>query len=255
MLTSDSSPAIRNPTDADPPTVFVIDDDEATRASVAALVATMELSCKVFASAEEYLAADSHRRPGCLVLDLFLEGISGEELQQQLAKSSTPIPVVIISGYADVPTVVRCMENGAVTLIEKPCPDDAMVTAITKAIDFDREQLYLSERLQKLQLIEKVLAEREREVLNRVIDGCLNKKIARDLKVSERTVENVRSRLMQKFEAENATDLAAKYTELKLLRKFAHRLSPLSGPHFSSTARTTESSPGDTSSQEPIAKP
>lgn len=225
------------PASPSPPTVFVVDDDESTRKSVNALTSAVGLRCLTFASAEEYLQAEHSRRPGCLVLDLVLDGLSGVQLLEKLAASPTPIPVVVISAYADVPTVVQCMEYGAVTLLEKPCEDKALVDAIERAITFDREQQRLKDRLQQLQSSEQVLVEREREVLNRVIDGRLNKKIARELNVSERTVENVRSRVMQKFDADNATELAAKYTELQLLRNLAHRISPLRGPNFIGSAQ------------------
>lgn len=210
---------------ASPTMVHIVDDNQVSADAIAALVATIGYRSKCFESAEAYLSMQQ-ARPACLVLDLVLGGMSGLDLQKRLSETQQAIPVVIISAFADVNTAVACMENGAVTLLEKPCEDDALLNAIQHAVQHGEEQAKLLKKLEKLQSIERILVPRERDVLGKVIKGSLNKQIARDLKVSERTIENVRSRLMKKFAADNATELAAKYTELNLLQSFAHRLSP-----------------------------
>lgn len=225
----------------EPATVFIVDDNQSTIDAVTVLCATVGLKCVGFTSAEAYLQARPVSRPGCLVLDVVLDGISGLDLQSELITSPTPIPIIMISAHADVSTAVRCMENGAITLLEKPCEDNALLDAIERAVRYDREQQRLRNRLEELESIEQILADRERAVLDRVIDGRLNKKIARDLNVSERTVENVRAKLMRKFQADNATELASKYTELHLLRDLAHRICPQRGPHYRSRLSSGQS--------------
>lgn len=157
-------------------TVYVVDDDSDSRNSVAALAKSLGLDCLTFSSAEEYLRSNPSARPACMVLDLVLDGIGGVELLQHLEDAPQPVPVIMITAYAEVSSVISCMEAGAMTLLEKPILTGKLSQAITQAIDFDREQLTLSDRLQKLQVVENILVDRERFVLRRIVAGRLNKK-------------------------------------------------------------------------------
>lgn len=218
------------------PTIYVVDGDKVSRDFVSTISNEIQAECKAFETAEQYLQQAVVSRPGCLVLELKLSGIGAMELQQTINQIPVPIPVVIHTAHAEVSTAVRSMENGAVAFIEKPCDPLRLTQSIQQAIDFDREQLVYHQRLNKLRLVEQGLVDRERRVIKGMIIGQLNKSIARDLDVSVRTIENVRSGLLQKFKANNSAELVSKYTELLLLSDLANRIkparNPMPRPHF-----------------------
>jgi FixJ family two-component response regulator len=189
------------------PTVFVVDDDPAARGSVAALVASHGLAVESFASAEEFLAAYDPARRGCLIADVRMAGMSGLDLQQHLAAKSSALPVIIITGFADIPMAVRAMQTGAVTFLEKPCADKELWQSIQVALDWE-EQAQL-DRQDRAEIIARraSLAPGEVEVLDRLLAGKANKLIAVELGLGLRTVELRRATLMKKMHADSLAEL------------------------------------------------
>lgn len=199
------------------PTVYIVDNDSSDRNAMAALAKSRGARCETFESAEQYLNKASDSRPGCLLLDHQLGGRSGLELQRKLNELGVTIPIVVVTGVADVRTVVQYFENGALSLIEKPFEPDNLGEAIDRAIGFDTRQRALADRLSKLNGFDQKLTSRERVVCDLVTQGTPNKAIARELNVSVRTVETVRAKVLQKFDAQNAAELSSKAQELRLL--------------------------------------
>jgi FixJ family two-component response regulator len=189
------------------PTVFVVDDDPAARGSVAALVASHGLKVESFGSAEEFLAARDPAQRGCLIADVRMAGMSGLELQERLAGRGDPLPVIIITGFADIPMAVRAMQAGAVTFLEKPCADQELWQSILAALDSE-EQAELS-RQQRANVIARheSLTPAEVDVLERILAGKPNKQMAAELGVGLRTVELRRATLMKKMRAESLPEL------------------------------------------------
>jgi FixJ family two-component response regulator len=189
------------------PTVFVVDDDPAARGSVAALVASHGLKVETFGSAEEFLAARDRAQPGCLIADVRMAGMSGLELQERLAAKGDPLPVIVITGFADIPMAVRAMQAGAITFLEKPCADNELWQSIQAALDSDdRVQANRQENADVLARRAN-LTPAEVDVLERLLAGKPNKQIAAELGVGLRTVELRRATIMKKMRAESLPDL------------------------------------------------
>jgi FixJ family two-component response regulator len=189
------------------PTVFVVDDDPAMRASLHWLIESVGLSVVTYNNAREFLEGYDPQRPGCLLLDVRMPDMSGLDLQAELVLRKIGLPIVIITGYAEVPMALRAMKAGALDFIEKPFSDQALLECIRKAIahdartrrvDFQRNSI--SSRLNRLTV-------RERDVMERVIVGKSNKVIAAELKLSTKTVEAHRSHVMEKMQAESLAEL------------------------------------------------
>jgi len=189
------------------PVVYVVDDDEAVRDSLRWLVESVGLRVRALESAAQFLREYDPDLPGCLVLDVRMPGESGLELQTQLAKQNVSIPVIIVTGHADVQMAVQAMKTGAVDFVEKPLNYQMLLDRIQRAIMRDREQRQRDD--EKRQIVERLdrLSPREREVLEHVVDGKLNKQIADVLSISPKTVEMHRSHLMKKMEAESLAAL------------------------------------------------
>jgi FixJ family two-component response regulator len=189
-------------------TVFIVDDDPGVRRALRMLMKSVGLNCETFESARDFLDGFDSTRPGCLVLDIRMPGMSGLELQEKLAElgKQTP-PVVFMTAHGDVPMAVGAMKAGAVDFIQKPFRDQEMIDRIQKALDLDRS--LRSENVGKEAVLERIerLTPREKEVLDLIVDGKPNKGIAFELGVSERTVEIHRSRVMRKMEAESLAEL------------------------------------------------
>lgn len=197
-------------------TVFVIDDDEAVRESIAALIEIRGNRVRKFANAEEFLKEFQKGTPGCVVTDLRIEtGMSGIELQQALKERGAEIPVIVISAYANVRNAVQAMHQGAVTLLEKSCSSDELWEAIQSALQRDRESRERHNVLQQnLQRFARLNRE-ELEVMVRVVRGMLNKAVARELTISLRTVETRRHNVLQKLEVDSVPELVRLYVELE----------------------------------------
>jgi FixJ family two-component response regulator len=189
------------------PIVFVVDDDASVRDAVQRLIASVGLRVQTFGSTREFLSSKRPEAPACLVLDVRLPGVSGLELQRDLAAANFHIPIIFISGHADVPMTVRAMKAGAVEFLTKPFRGQELIDAIQEAIAKDR--VAWSERAQMAELRSRYdsLTPREKEVLTLVASGLLNKQIGAELGTSELTVKTHRGRVMEKMSAESLADL------------------------------------------------
>ena len=188
-------------------TVFVVDDDQAMRNSLKWLIESVGVQVESFASADEFLVQYQPGRHGCLVLDVRMPGMSGLDLQEQLAQQNINIPVVIITGHGDVPMAVRAMKSGAIDFIEKPFNDEVLLDAIRRALAFGEQQR--SHQIEHLQIQQRLqhLTPREREVMEMVTEGRSNKEIANALGVSAKTIEAHRARVMEKMQAGSLAEL------------------------------------------------
>lgn len=189
------------------PAVFVVDDDPAIRDSLALLLRSVDLKSEAYSSANEFLDAYDATRPGCLVLDVRMQGMSGLELQQELDKLHSTLPIIFLTAHGDVPMAVTAVKAGAVDFIQKPFRDQDLIDKIQHAIEEDaRIRKMLADRQQILTRIES-LTPREHEVMGMVVDGHANKVIAIDLGLSQRTVEIHRARVMRKMGADSVSQL------------------------------------------------
>lgn len=187
--------------------VCVVDDDAEVRDSIGSLLRASGFGVMAFAGRDEFLASDALDAAGCLVLDVRLGGADGLDLQQELAESATRIPIILISGYADVPMTVRAMRAGAITFLPKPFDDDALLAAIGEAVEIDRLRREQSQQFATLRARYESLTPRERDVLGLVTAGLMNKQIAGRLELSEITVKIHRGNLMRKMAADSLPDL------------------------------------------------
>ncbi|MFP6610110.1 MAG: response regulator transcription factor [Deltaproteobacteria bacterium] len=188
-------------------TVFVVDDDTAMRESLRFLVESVGLDVETFERAEDFLERYDAERPGCLILDVRMPEVSGLELQERLAEYGSGLPIIMVTGYGDVPMAVRAMRNGAVDFIEKPFSDQHLIDRVQEAIARDR--LRRTERKGRESVARRVstLSAREREVLDLVVTGKANKVIAHELGLSPKTVEAHRARLMKKLNVSSVAEL------------------------------------------------
>lgn len=189
------------------PTAFVVDDDEAIRTLWRWLMESNGIGVRTFANAAEFIAGYDAGAPGCLVLDLKLPGMSGLELQEYLVRSRIDIPIVIVTGHADVPTAVTALKSGAVDLIEKPFDYREVVSVVRKAFARDAENRGRRARDEHIRSRISSLTERERAVLQRVMEGKANKVIAGELDISIKTVEVHRSKVMEKMGVGSVAEL------------------------------------------------
>jgi FixJ family two-component response regulator len=188
-------------------TVFVVDDDEDARNSVCALVRSMGLPTRGFSSAEEFLEAYTSDAPGCLVTDVRLLGMSGIDLQEALAARGKELPVIVLTAFARTSLTVRAIQQGAVTLLDKPYHDDDLWEAIGKGLTEDAERRAKRSRREEIRARVERLSTSERDVLELVVAGQANKVIAKRLGVSLRTVENRRREVFAKMEADSVAEL------------------------------------------------
>jgi FixJ family two-component response regulator len=189
------------------PTVFVVDDDPDVRESLCYLIDSIGLPAQAYESAQDFLEAYDPNRPGCLVLDVRLHGMSGLDLQEQLTAWGAPLPVIIITGYADVSTAVRSFKGGALEFIEKPFSDQVLLDRIQRAIETDREKRERARRRATLDRRLARLTPREQEVLDLLVDGKTTKVIADQLGLSVRTIEIHRGHIHQKMEVDSVISL------------------------------------------------
>jgi len=194
-------------TTASEPTVFVVDDDDAVRGSLRWLIESVGLRVETYGSAREFLAAYDPVRPGCLVLDVRMPGMSGLDLQDRLALLQYAPPTIIISGHGDVPMAVRAMKGGAVDFVQKPFNDQVLLDCIQRALERDDRERRDQVRRASVGTLLARLTPREREVMDRMIAGMPSRAIAADLGIRPRTVESHRASVMEKMRAESISEL------------------------------------------------
>ena len=189
------------------PIVYVVDDDASVRKSLERLIKTEGLSVRAFASARDFLVGELPDTPACLLLDIEMPEITGLELQEQLTTRHQSLPIVFITGFGNVPKSVQAMKAGAFDFLEKPFEAATLIAAIHRAINHD---IQVRERNRELAATQKRMANltnREREVFELVVTGMLNKQIAFQLGIAEKTIKVHRSRIMQKMGAQSLAEL------------------------------------------------
>ena len=191
-------------------TVFVIDDDPAVRDSLSRLIRAAGFPAECFDGADTFLTAYRDGRPGCLVTDIKMPGMSGLELQERMRASGFSIPTIVLTGYGDVPGAVRALKGGALDFLQKPFEPDVLLLRIADALERDARARKTAAQVAEIESRVAKLTPREREVMSLVLEGKANKVIAIDLGISERTVELHRGRVMHKLGARSVPDLIRK---------------------------------------------
>jgi two-component system, LuxR family, response regulator FixJ len=188
--------------------VYVVDDESAARASMVALATSMGLVCETYSSGEEFLERFDPARPGCAVVDLRLEAMDGIQLQKHLIGMGCELPIIFVSAFMNVPTAVQALQNGAVTVLEKPCQPDQLMAAIHMALNLCRKRLEAALKRAVIQTRFESLDVREREVMSMILREMPNKNIASNLGISQRTMNRLRAEVLEKMGAESAVGLA-----------------------------------------------
>lgn len=188
-------------------TIFVVDDDAAVRDSLRALLESAAFRVEDFSSAAAFLGSSAPDRPGCLVVDIRMPDMDGLELQEELVRRRIELPVIVMTGHADVPLAVRAMKAGAVDFIEKPFKDEVLLNDVARALETGRRLRDHAGFADSAKRRVAGLTQREREVLEHLVSGKANKMIAYELNISPRTVEVHRANLMEKMQARTLSDL------------------------------------------------
>jgi FixJ family two-component response regulator len=197
------------------PIVFVVDDDASVREAIRSLIMSVGLRVEAFETAREFLGSKLLEAPGCVVLDVRLPGLSGLDLQRELAAHAVKLPIIFITGHGDIPMSVRAMKAGAVEFLTKPFRDQDLLDAIQLALARDRDSRQQQSQIAELRARFEELTAREKEVMGLVAAGLLNKQIAGELGISEVTVKIHRAQVMKKMGAGSLADLVRMTEKLK----------------------------------------
>jgi FixJ family two-component response regulator len=198
------------------PVVFVVDDDASVRKALANLLCSVGLKVQTFGTAQEFLSSERPDAPGCLVLDVRLPGLSGLDLQRQLAEAGIQLPIIFITGHGDIQMSVDAMKAGAVEFLTKPFREQVLLDAIQQAVERDRAAYAQRAALAKLRGRYQALTPREQEIMVLVVRGLMNKQIAGELGTTEATVKVHRAKVMHKLRADSLADLIRMAEKLAL---------------------------------------
>lgn len=196
-----------------PPTVFIVDDDESVRCSLARLVKSAGMAAVSFASAQEFIQSYPCGAPGCLVLDVQMPEMSGLELQERMSRYHIDLPVIFLTGYSEVPVSVRAMKHGAADFLQKPVDEHVLIETISQAMETNTLAREKSRIVKSLQQRLDRLTARERDVMEGVLAGLLNKQIADRLQIAENTVKAHRGRVMEKLAVKSVAELVRLVTK------------------------------------------
>src|SRR6202521_1563131 len=194
--------------------IFLIDDDVSVREGLTELIESVGLTVQTFGSAREFLALKPVQAEGCVVLDVNMPGMNGLDLQREMNDSGISLPVIFLTGHGDIPMTVHALKAGAAHFLTKPVKEDELMNAIRQALENDREARSERAELRKLRECFDLLAPRERQVMRLVVSGRLNKEIAYELGISERTIKLHRGQVMRKMRAESLADLVKQAQKL-----------------------------------------
>ncbi|QSI75902.1 MULTISPECIES: response regulator transcription factor [Niveibacterium] len=197
------------------PLVHIVDDDEAIRDALAWLLKSRRLACRTWSSGEDFLASLDASMRGCVVLDVRLGGMSGPECFEQMLERGVTLPVLFLTGHADVPMAVQLLRRGAWHFMEKPCNDNELVDLVQEALAFDARNRADQGSRANIEARLAALTPREQEVMNRILEGKLNKQIADTLDISMRTVEVHRARIFDKMGVRSAVELSQLLSPLR----------------------------------------
>lgn len=209
------------------PTVHVVDDNNVVQEAVQMLLRTAGIRCQIYPAAQDFLDEYHGQMAGCLLLDVIMPGMSGLELQQALNERHSILPIVFMTAHGDVPTAVSAIQSGAVDFIMKPFDDQELLRCINKALERDVHQRLLLRERHEIERRLHSLSEREREIMDMVVNGKANKVIAADLELSQRTVEIHRARVMDKMQATSLAHLVRMVIAVEELENDADVVHPI----------------------------
>ena len=198
------------------PIIALVDDDPSVRRGLERLIRSMGWKAETFASAQEFLARVGLEAPSCVVLDLQMPGLTGLELQKQMAEVGLETPIVFLTGHGNIPATVQAMKAGAIEFLTKPVEEQDLLKAIHEAIERDRRTRQQRADMSDLRYRYDSLTAREQEVMQQVVSGLLNKQIAAELKITEDTVKFHRGHIMRKMRADSLADLVRMAQQLRI---------------------------------------
>jgi len=204
------------------PIVHVVDDDASFLTAISRLLRAKGFSVKTYSSAQEFLKQRYADVPGCVLADLQMPEMNGLDLQAALAQTSNPLPILFLTGHGDIPTSVQAMRDGAEDFLEKRAPKEKLIDAVTRALARDSREREARERLRELRALFNTLTDREREVLAHVVQGRLNKQIAWDLNIHERTVKLHRTAITTKLQVQSVAELTRLTQEAGIFQELIH---------------------------------